>query len=332
MKKYVLLMVLTVTLTQVHAQTDWSRAWSRLWRNADQRGEALLQSGDAAGAAKEYSDTQRKGHAALKAGDYVGAAQTLSTVDTTEAHYNRGNALAHAGDLQGALQAYDAALKRDPEHKDARHNRDVVAKALLEQQQKNEAQSTKPPKDGQQGESQSSKSGESQPDQQSSAKDGQPDSKKSDKGGKEQQGGAQGGGQSSQAYAKEGKQPTSNANASQRGTQEGTSGKSGKQSDSVQSQAPSSQADKPPQRAPNASGNTTDDAEQARRELAANAGVSKSGQAGAPHGTQASATGPMTEKQIAQEQWLRSIPDDPGGLLRRKFLIEHMLRHQGKEP
>lgn len=243
MKKYVLLMALTVTLTQVHAQTDWSRAWTRLWRNADQRGEALLQSGDAAGAAKEYSDTQRKGYASLKAGDYVDAAQTLRTVDTTEAHYNRGNALAHAGDLQGALQAYDAALKRDPQHQDARHNRDVVAQALQAQQQKKDAKTAASPKDGQQGKSQDSKSGESQAEQKSSAKEGH--------------------------------------------------------------------ADKPSQRISGASDKTLDAAAQ---------------------GTQTSAAGPMTEKQIAQEQWLRSIPDDPGGLLRRKFLIEHMRRHQGKEP
>ena len=40
----------------------------------------------------------------------------------------------------------------------------------------------------------------------------------------------------------------------------------------------------------------------------------------------------MTEKQIAQEQWLRSIPDDPGGLLRRKFLIEHLMRQRDAKP
>jgi Ca-activated chloride channel family protein len=41
---------------------------------------------------------------------------------------------------------------------------------------------------------------------------------------------------------------------------------------------------------------------------------------------------PMTEKQIAKDQWLRAIPDDPGGLLRRKFMIQHMLRQQGQKP
>lgn len=33
-----------------------------------------------------------------------------------------------------------------------------------------------------------------------------------------------------------------------------------------------------------------------------------------------------TEKQQAVEQWLRRVPDDPGGLLRRKFALEHQRR------
>jgi len=34
-----------------------------------------------------------------------------------------------------------------------------------------------------------------------------------------------------------------------------------------------------------------------------------------------------TEDQQAMEQWLRRIPDDPGGLLRRKFQQESQLRN-----
>ena len=31
---------------------------------------------------------------------------------------------------------------------------------------------------------------------------------------------------------------------------------------------------------------------------------------------------------MALDQWLRQIPDSPAGLLRRKFLIEHIIRQQ----
>jgi Ca-activated chloride channel homolog len=35
------------------------------------------------------------------------------------------------------------------------------------------------------------------------------------------------------------------------------------------------------------------------------------------------------EKQQAKEQWLRLIPDDPGGLMREKFLRDHLRRKRG---
>ena len=87
-----------------------------------------------------------------------------------------------------------------------------------------------------------------------------------------------------------------------------------------------------------------DDAAQARRDAEAALGKgtqqqpapAQSGASAPNQGTTGSndavATQPKTEKQIAQEQWLRAIPDDPGGLLRRKFLIQHMLRQQGQKP
>ena len=34
--------------------------WDSLWRNADQRGEQLLQQGDAAAAARTYAEPRRK--------------------------------------------------------------------------------------------------------------------------------------------------------------------------------------------------------------------------------------------------------------------------------
>ena len=40
---------------------------------------------------------------------------------------------------------------------------------------------------------------------------------------------------------------------------------------------------------------------------------------------------PLTEDQQAMEQQLRRVPDDPGGLLRQRFLLQH-LRRQGQLP
>ena len=35
---------------------------------------------------------------------------------------------------------------------------------------------------------------------------------------------------------------------------------------------------------------------------------------------------PPDEKALALQQWLRQIPEDPAGLLRRKFMVEHLQR------
>jgi Ca-activated chloride channel homolog len=45
-------------------------------------------------------------------------------------------------------------------------------------------------------------------------------------------------------------------------------------------------------------------------------------------GTRTPPQKPETERQLALDQWLRQIPDSPAGLLRRKFLIEHMMRQE----
>jgi Ca-activated chloride channel homolog len=58
--------------------------------------------------------------------------------------------------------------------------------------------------------------------------------------------------------------------------------------------------------------------------------ASESGQDGGKPNDQKADAAPMTEAQAEQEQateqWLRQIPDDPGGLLRRKFEYEYQKR------
>jgi Ca-activated chloride channel family protein len=51
---------------------------------------------------------------------------------------------------------------------------------------------------------------------------------------------------------------------------------------------------------------------------------------GAPGSREASETPQQRERRIANEAWLRRVPDDPGGLLRAKFRLEYERRqHEG---
>jgi Ca-activated chloride channel family protein len=284
----------------------------------------LLQQGQPAAAAQTYADPRRKAQAQFKAGDYAAAAQELSSLNDSEAHYNRGNALAHAGDLAAALKAYDAALKLDPKHADARHNRDLVAKALAQQQAADKNQ----PQNGQPG----------QP------KDGQPGDQKD-----KPQDGSQDGG-SNKPEGQQQKQPSQGSSSDKPGD------KAGNKSGSADNNQPAASAQKPggaasgPQKAEQANPSAAsaspaaNDAEQARRDAqaslqaaqAAKAASAAKGQStadGIPTGASAASSAtPMTENQMAQEQWLRSIPDDPGGLLRRKFMIQHLMRQRDAKP
>lgn len=272
------------------------RAWAGLWRTPDERGQAALDAGDPATAAQLFRDPRRKAYAELKAGRYQEAAKGFAAFDDAAAQYDRGNALARAGELQQALQAYDAALAKDPNDRDARHNRDLVAKALAQQP-------PQPP--GKPG-----ASGEPGP----SGKAGKP--------------GATGSPGKAASAPSSGDEAASSPSSAASSAGAGQGHRAAAAAPGAASQASAGAASAPAAPA-------HDDAAQARREAAAahaaasaagaNAAADALGAASAPSGRDA----PTTEQQLAEDQWLRGIPDDPAGLLRRKFLIQHLLRQQG---
>lgn len=311
------LAILAVLLVAARAQAADGAGGGSLWLTPDQLGERLLQAGDAPAAARTYADPRRKAYAELRAGDYAAAARDFGAFGDSDGQYDRGNALVGAGDLQGALQAYDAALARNPDNGDARHNRDLVAQALKqqEQQQQQRKQQQQPgtdrqPQKGQQPGQQQASPGE---------QNAHPGTSEASAAGKDQAAGSENGQQKAEARNEAEKRPDSGP-------------------DRTPNQAPAS----PPSGQSHQDTSTqsaADEATQARRDVGGSVGRSaanepaqaldRQAQPGAAEDRTASA--PRTEQQLAQEQWLRRIPDDPGGLLRRKFMIEHMLRQQGRD-
>ncbi|MGZ4958539.1 MAG: VWA domain-containing protein [Methylomonas sp.] len=108
--------------------------WQSLWQNPDQRAQQAFDQKQYQEAAGQFENPDWRAAAQYKAGQYQEAAETLKNAQTADGHYNRGNALAQAGRLQEALQAYQEALKLDPHHQDAQYNKDLVEKKLQEQQ------------------------------------------------------------------------------------------------------------------------------------------------------------------------------------------------------
>jgi Ca-activated chloride channel family protein len=124
-------------------QPGYAFDFSDLWWRADQRGQHLLEAQRPAEAARQFENTRWQGVALYEAGDYAGALERFAKGDTAADHYNRGNALAHSGDLAAALDAYDQALERQPDLQPALKNRTVVQRLLKARQAREQAEAQK---------------------------------------------------------------------------------------------------------------------------------------------------------------------------------------------
>lgn len=102
--------------------------WLDLFATHDQQGRWCFEQGDYAQAAARFDDPMWKGRAQYLAGDYAGALDTFSGIDSAQAYFYSGNALAHLKDYAGALTAYDSALAKRADFAEARANRALVAK------------------------------------------------------------------------------------------------------------------------------------------------------------------------------------------------------------
>ena len=111
--------------------------WLDLWQRADQQAAQAFVRKRAADAARVHDKLSPhspwRAPLLYRAGRHAEAAALYAEQDSAHAHYNRGNALALAGELEGALAAYGAALERSPSLRDARYNQALVREALAKQ-------------------------------------------------------------------------------------------------------------------------------------------------------------------------------------------------------
>jgi Ca-activated chloride channel family protein len=117
-------------------------AWDDLWLTPDQQGQRALQQAEHDTAAQLFEDPAWAGTAAYQGEDYEAAAEAFSQRDDADAWYNRGNALARAGQLDEAIAAYQESLARLPDQEDAQANLALLEqlKEQQEQQQNQEQQ------------------------------------------------------------------------------------------------------------------------------------------------------------------------------------------------
>ena len=108
--------------------------WRDLWKTKDQQAAEAFAVNDHSLAAALFDTSDWRGAASYRAQDYESAIAAFSASDTPDGHYNRGNALALAGNYAEAIAAYDIAISLEPEHSDAISNKAIIEQLLEEQE------------------------------------------------------------------------------------------------------------------------------------------------------------------------------------------------------
>jgi Ca-activated chloride channel family protein len=309
-RRGVLLCLFIIPLAALTPTKSYALGWDDLWKNKDQQAYQKLQQQQAAEAAQQFDNPNWKASAQYRAGDYTEAAKNFAQSNTADAHYNRGNALAKANQLADSIKAYDQALKLNPVLEDAKKNRKLVEDLIKQQQnqdQQNQDQKNqdkdKQDQDKQEGkddkEKQEQGNNDQQKDQQQDGNDQQNQDQDQDKQQNQDQQQNQSDNQQSDSQDQQDKQSQDQQEHNEQQSAEDQQ----QEKSEEQKAAEAAQREKEEQQA----------AEEKQQQM----------QAGEPKDD-----GLTDEERQAMEQWLRRVPDDPGGLLRNKFNYEHYKRNQ----
>ncbi len=296
----------------VHANRAQASVWDDLWQRADQQAQAQLDAGRPKQAQALATSPDLRGAAAYRAGDYAVATQSFDR-DNADAQYNRGNALAKQRKYTEALAAYDKALGREPRMADALANKKAIEDWLKKQQKDKNKQN-------QQGNSRDHKGNE----QQQAGNDQAQDSGKNNDGKGDQQGKDDSDKQQSQQQGKDQQAQDQQAGKEQ---QSDSTKESGRNSSAQNKSGDDTSAAKP---APAGSEAAKEAQQQFQKSM--DQALSKDAgkdQAKEPVRLGARESDQRSEQDQAVEQWLQRVPDDPGGLLRRKFQLEYQRRQHG---
>ena len=313
-RRGVLLSLWLIPLAALMPNKSYAFDWDDLWKNKNQQAYAQLQQQKAAEAAQNFNDPQWKASAQYRAGDYAAAAQNFSQFDSADAHYNRGNSLARAGKLPEAIKAYEEALKKQPDMADAKKNRKLVEELIKQQQQNQEQQNPEQNSDQQQDDK------NKQDEQQGQQNQGNQEQSKQ--------------GQSNQGQSQDNQNQQNQSQQDQEQQQQDMKDQAQKdRQHEQQNQAQPSDAEQQQAEQEQAGQLKQDEEKKSDEEKAAQAAQRAEEDQREQAGQQLPAVTPKDdgltdEERQAMEQWLRRVPDDPGGLLRNKFNYEHYKRNQ----
>ncbi|EAT13751.1 VWA domain-containing protein [Bermanella marisrubri] len=257
--------------------------------NDDQQARKILESKPEQ-AATLFDDPKWQASSHYKAGEYEKALEKWQQFDDANSLYNQGNALSKLNRFDEAINAYQAALEKSPDHEKAKFNKQLIEQ--IQQQQQNQQQGQQENANEQNNSDQQSSSeqnSDNQSDQQSDL-------------------------QSENQSDNNSKSP--NNNSQQDFDEKAASENPNKSSDDEQESDIQNQQQEKQQDARN----TSD--EQKESQLQQDEQKEPVSQQSTAQRRQ------QSEHEQAMQQWMERIPDDPGGLLRNKFLYQYKNRNR----
>jgi len=278
-------------------------SFSDLWMTPDQQAERLFHQKEYEQAKELFRNQEWKATVNYQLGDYTAAADLFQGNQSADGLYNYGTARAQLGDFEGALEAYNQTLTLQSDHEDALYNKKVIEDFLKQQE----------PQDSQDKNDSESDSDKTQDQDKSQDKNQE---KKSEKGQEEksepeksEQGNQSDGQESSDKEQSQDREPQKKSD-NEETKEQSESQQEEDQLDEKQMQdlreqyrdqmdkEMKAQEQKPPEQPP-------------AQDLAQNN----------------ESTEEDPQRQI-DERLLQRIKDDPGALLRRKFLLQHQQQQQ----
>ncbi len=279
---------LPLLLLALPPQSAKAFEWQKLWLNNDQQGQHLLQEHKPKEAAKRFQNKQWQGYSFYEDKDYSRAEQIFANETSADGIYNYANSLARQGKYQEAIAQWNKAINAKPNFTQAIKNKQLVEALLKKQQQQNPNSQPATNKQDNKGAGQSA-----QQQQNEHSSDNQPQPSQQPQGSSSQ----------TKEQQQQGQQPT----------------KTNYQQD--QPVTSSNDNDTSPNRASHQTNQTQQNNQQRTQNDSVKQNQAKELEHSAPN--QPSATDNLQQEQNESlQQWLRTIPDDPSELLRRKFFYE----------
>ncbi|WP_029408706.1 VWA domain-containing protein [Thiomicrorhabdus sp. Milos-T2] len=328
-------------------QPSYAKDWltelpslSSMFKSPDQQGYDAWKKKKYEAAGAHFENPQWRASALYRQGKYAEAAKMFNLDKSPTGHYNRGNALALSGSLQGAKEAYEKALQIKPDFKDAQANLAIINNLLAQKPPENKPKNQQNQDDKEQNSSSKNQKGHTQNQENNAGNQQEQSSNPSD----------------SDASSDKNSDNTSSTNANDKSDNSGNAiNESNGSGDSNDSSQPSPNTSKNPQSSSNSQemgnqnsnnqtqgandldkpaiaegDNSQDDKKPNPKDPASEMsptklddGSSQSAQSKSSkttgEGSKSNPRPKLSEEEQANQNWLKQIPDQPGLFLKRKF-------------